>query len=273
MTNHTDENSGFRPRFETGGDAMIKIIDFLKQLKREIRYQTPDLIERKSRDVVTSIDKFLHSRLQSFLKENYRFPVLSEESEIKLDFMKQKSYYWVVDPLDGTVNYFHSIPVSCVSVALWREQNPVMGVVLDLNRDEVFIGITERCEITDETGAWLNNRPIRVSSVARKDLGVVSTGFPSGENTNTRSLDKILGSWQDWQKVRLIGSAALSLAWVGCGRMDAYIEDGIHIWDVAAGMAIVKAAGGNIVLQSCQQKNRVFLMASNGMIPVEDMQP
>jgi myo-inositol-1(or 4)-monophosphatase len=250
-----------------------ELISGLKKIKNDIEGQSMTILKHKKKDISLSTDKLLHKKINVLIQSISSYPVLSEEDEDQPDFLTVKGYYWIVDPLDGTVNYYRSIPMSCISVALWWKQQPIMGIVVDLNRDEVFLAVVKKNEITDQIGAWLNDRPIRVSSVKQIDQGIVATGFLARGNFETGSMMKTLKLFQNWQKVRLIGSAALSLAWVGCGRMDAYVENSIHIWDVAAGMTIVKAAGGEVSLQPTDQKNRVILAATNGVIRVEEILP
>lgn len=251
--------------------SQIKIIDFIKKLKEEIQSQSAILTEKKQRDIITSVDKYLNNRLVPFFKRHFTYPVLSEESKLKIDFREQDNYYWIIDPLDGTLNHYRSIPMSCISVALWRKQQPVIGIVVDLNHDAAFLAVVEKNEITDKVGAWLNSSPITVSKIEKKSEAVICTGFPSNRDYDTESLLAFSQRVKEWQKVRLLGSAALSLAWVGCGRTDAYIEEDIRIWDVAAGLAIVKAAGGEFELQTGEKKNFVTVKAGNGIIPLSEI--
>lgn len=146
---------------------------------------------------------------------------------------------WIVDPLDGTFNYLRGIPLCCVSIAFWQGDRPLLGVVYDFERDEMFEGAAG-------LGARLNGSPIQVSRESDPGRAVLCTGFPAGAEYGTEALMAFVGKVQRFRKVRLLGSAALSLAWVACGRADAYAERDIMIWDVAAGLALVVAAGGRI---------------------------
>jgi myo-inositol-1(or 4)-monophosphatase len=164
------------------------------------------------------------------------YPVLGEESGITGIFTKQTPY-WIVDPLDGTVNYSRNIPINCISIALWDKEKPILGVVYDFTKNELFSGIVGY-------GAKLNGKKIEVSKIKQISKSIIFTGFPiefSFKNKNIKNFIKIV---QDYKKVRLIGSAALSLAYVASGRAEIYKEKNIRIWDVAAGLALVKAAGG-----------------------------
>ena len=255
------------------GNGLEKLLDGLIRIKSGMPFQVKTVLEHREKDISLSTDKFLHQEITELIRSLSDLPVLSEEDEHPLGFLEQKENYWIIDPLDGTVNYFRGIPVSCISIALWRRHQPIIGILVDLNRDEVFQAVLEKNDLTDQTGAWLNDRPIRVSSVERKGLGILATGFPADYDFETDALMSNFRHFQRWQKVRLLGSAALSLAWVGCGRLDAYVEEGIHIWDVAAGLAVVKAAGGEFILNPLRGKNRVVLAATNGQIPAGELLP
>lgn len=252
-------------------ESLINLIAGLKIIKGEIKDQPISILKHRERDISLSTDHFLDKKIHTLIESISRYPILSEEDGDQLDFSKQKGYYWILDPLDGTVNYYRSMPVSCISLALWQEQKPVMGIVVNLNSDEVFLAMVEKSDFTDKSGAWLNDEPIRVSSIRQKDQGVVLTGFPAKGNFGTDNLMRSLSFFQNWQKVRLLGSAALSLAWVSCGRADAFIEEDIHIWDVAAGLALVKAAGGDVYIEKRDRKNGVIAIATNGMISPREL--
>ena len=222
-----------------------------------------------NKDISLSTDKYLDKEITTFLQSNSPYPVLSEESGKQSDFRDYDDYFWVIDPLDGTLNYSRSIPISCISIALWQRQNPIIGVIYDFYHDEMFTGVVEKNEITGKPGAWLNDKSIMTAHVQDKSQGVICTGFPSWRDYGTKGLLEFVRKVQDWKKVRLIGSAALSLAWVACGRVDAYTEEDIRIWDVAAGLAIVNAAGGNIYFKANERSNFVSIIATNCSISIK----
>lgn len=173
------------------------------------------------------------------LSSESRFPVISEELTNQ---QPREEYYWVVDPLDGSLNFSRSLPLYCISIALMHGRSSVLGVIYDPVREEIFSG-------GPELGAWLNGKKIGVSAVACKQEAVVCTGFPSLSDFSDDKLRLFVSGVQEFKKVRLLGSAALSLAYVACGRADFYHEDGIWLWDVGAGMAIVEGAGGKTWLR------------------------
>jgi myo-inositol-1(or 4)-monophosphatase len=243
----------------------------LKKLREGVQYDSKIPISSIKKDISLSTDKYLDKEIRTFLQSNFPYPILSEESGKQSDFRDYDDYFWIIDPLDGTLNYSRSIPISCISIALWQKQNPIIGIIYDFYHDEMFTGVVEKNEITGKTGAWLNDKPIMTAYVKNKSQGVICTGFPSWRDYGSESLLEFVKKVQDWKKVRLIGSAALSLAWVACGRVDAYMEEDIRIWDVAAGLAIVKAAGGNIYFKANERSNFVTAIATNKNISIKEL--
>lgn len=144
---------------------------------------------------------------------------------------------WVVDPLDGTFNYSRRIPICAVSIALCKGRTPLLGVIYDFNCDELYSGVVGE-------GAWFNGHRMRVSEVRATRDAVLCTGVPARSDFSSEVLTDYVHRIKSFKKVRLIGSAAVMLAYVACGRADAYMENDIMWWDVAAGLALVQAAGG-----------------------------
>jgi myo-inositol-1(or 4)-monophosphatase len=152
---------------------------------------------------------------------------------------KNNKYTWIVDPLDGSVNFHRGLPLCCISIGLWSYEKPIFGVIYDFTHNEIFKGIIGY-------GAWLNDAEIKVSCIDQKKDAILCSGFPVSTDFSQKGIGKVIMRIRDYKKIRMLGSAALSLAYVSCGRADAYIENDIKIWDVAAGLSIVKAAGGDI---------------------------
>lgn len=169
---------------------------------------------------------------------------------------------WVVDPLDGTVNYVHGLPHVSVSVALWIEGRPEVGVIIDVSRRETFAARAGG-------GATLNEKAIRVSPTTEMTASLVATGFPYDRQRHADAyasvLGRVLGAVQG---IRRLGSAALDLAWVACGRYDAYWEYGLAPWDAAAGSLIVAEAAGQVTDHTGRphRPDSRSLVASNGVI-------
>ncbi len=195
-----------------------------------------DVVSSIGRDIKLRSDRAAEAVILERLKAHSAFPILTEESGAH-GATDDAADLWIVDPLDGSMNFNRGIPLVCISIALWRNGEPHIGVVYDFVRDEMFSAEVGR-------GAWLNGEPIRVSSVADSTQGVLVTGFPSKALMNDEAMARFTHRVRAFKKVRMLGAAALMLAWVACGRVDAYTEEDIMFWDIAAGLALVKAAGG-----------------------------
>ena len=169
-------------------------------------------------------------------------------------------FQWIVDPIDGTVNFFYGIPHFCISIALRHEGKMIVGVILDPMRDELW-------EVTADGPALLNGKPIHVSARTKLADAVLSVGFAKAKSTIDAGLPLFEKMVYRARKCRLMGSAALDLAYVATGRLDAYIESSVSLWDIAAGQLLVEVAGGK-----CETKphpehtDKIAVLASNGVI-------
>ncbi len=217
--------------------------DFIKELVLSAgailrrRYKEAKAVSRKTgRELITNAD--LES--EEFIKGEIwkRYPshgILAEESSVAK--VLSQEYLWIVDPLDGTNNFAHSFPFFAVSIALMYKGEIILGAIYEPLRDELFYA--------DNLGAYLNSEPIRVSDTVRLSDALLATGFPydlsrSGEN----NLDHFTDFSYLSLGIRRLGSAALDLAYVACGRLDGFWELKLKPWDMAAGYLIVKRAGG-----------------------------
>lgn len=151
------------------------------------------------------------------------------------------AYYWVVDPLDGTFNYQRGQPLTCVSIGLMCGNEPVLGVIYNFNADEMFSGYVGE-------GVFLNGEKIIPAWANEISQACLMTGFPALADKSPEALAPFIAEVGMFKKIRMIGTAALAVAYVAVGRADVYSEKGTNLWDVAAGMALVKAAGGFIKL-------------------------
>ena len=147
----------------------------------------------------------------------------------------------------------------CVSIALWQGLNPVLGVIYDFVSGKIYSGVVDK-------GAGCNDKAIEVSRVASYDQAVLATGFPSSRDYSDVALEASIRSIQSFKKIRMIGSAALSLAHVSSGNVDAYTEDDIWLWDVAAGLALVKSAGGTYTISEIKDRFQLDVFAANGLL-------
>ena len=211
-------------------------------------------------DLVTKFDtgaqEILVGRLQA------SFPSHGFLAEEGLSRPGTSGYRWIIDPLDGTTNYVHTVPVFCVSAGLERDGRIILGLVYDPMREELF-------EAVPGGGARLNGQPIRVSDVGDLGQSLLATGFPYDLRVSSANN---LNHWSRFivkaQAIRRCGSAALDLCYVACGRFDGFWELKLKPWDVAAGALIVTEAGGRVTDFEGRQ-HRIDIpeaLASNGRI-------
>lgn len=191
----------------------------------------------RGKDIKLAADCESERIIVRLLRKHSDFPILTEEAGEIGGRDGSQGLRWIVDPLDGSYNYARGIPGCCISVALWERDEPLVGVVYDFVRDEMFTALRGE-------GAWLNRRQFRVGRIRSKRNGVLLTGIPLGFEYSAEGSRRFARELRRYKKVRMLGSAALSLAYVACGRGDVYHEDGIMLWDVAAGLAVLRAAGG-----------------------------
>jgi myo-inositol-1(or 4)-monophosphatase len=193
----------------------------------------------EAHDVKLRADREAENLVRRLLGEKSPYPVIGEEMGGDASLTVGDQPYWVVDPLDGTHNYLRNVPICCVSIGLMRGLEPILGVIYDFNREEVFSADTFG------GGFLLNGQKVEPKWAESLVQASLNTGFPVGRENSTENLNSFFLKIQAFKKVRSVGSAALGMAWVAAGRFDAYYEEGIRLWDVAAGLALVRAAGGH----------------------------
>ena len=216
-----------------------------------------DSIFTSDRDVKLEADIAAENLIKGIIESESNFPILAEESGKSADNLGDT--FWVVDPLDGTANYARDIPLCCISIALIQNLNPVIGVIYDFNNDDLYEG-------TKETKALLNNKLINVSDIAEKNKGILATGLPNATDYSDEAMLKMVKDFQSWRKVRMIGSAAMASAYVASGKADLYKEFGTYLWDIAAGAAIINAAGGKADIKNRRDNFQVDVYFSNSKI-------
>ena len=188
------------------------------------------IFKEDGRDIKLIIDQDTEKLIRSSLQKT-DIPILGEEYGGEISEEK----YWVIDPIDGTANYFRGLDECCVSIALMENDEALIGVIYNFNNNQMYTAIKDQ-------GAFLNNTEISVSNIASRDKASITTGFPASETIESSM--NFLENLKGWKKVRMFGSAALSCAYVASGKCDYYAEKGVYLWDIAAGICLVKEAGG-----------------------------
>jgi myo-inositol-1(or 4)-monophosphatase len=216
-----------------GGNVLLRNMHKLDAL---------NVVEKQRMDYASEVDGLAEAEIVKELrKAGPEYAVLGEEGGHQPARGGRKARLtWVVDPLDGTSNYLRGIPHWCVSIALVDNGEPLHGVVFDPLRNELFVA-------SRGSGAVLDDRRLRVAE--RRDLAgaLLCTGFPPRERARAKpQLDCLNALLEQAEDVRRTGSAALDLAYVACGRFDGYFEAGVQPWDIAAGVLLVREAGGRV---------------------------
>lgn len=210
--------------------------------------------------VDTACETFLTTKLSEILPAS---SILAEEfaSETALSELT-----WVLDPIDGTTNFVHGFPMSCISLALIYRERAIVAIIKDLFNGELFVASEDR------EGCYLNETPVQVSDFSRLSESMLATGFPSAAFARIEEfLEKFRLFMTTTHGIRRLGSAALDLAYVAVGRLDGFFEYELKPWDVAAGAYLVKKAGGMVTDFSGGQ-DFIFgreILASNGKIHSE----
>lgn len=198
---------------------------------------------KSGKDLVTDADFAAQVAISNHLLEAYPdHDFLGEEGELGLAGSnpkpsKKSPYRWVVDPLDGTTNYAHGLPQYAVSIALTLYKEPILGVIYDPEADEMFSALKGQ-------GALLNNKPIHTSQEKNLSMALVAAGLSPNLKQDSPEIQQVVRMLLACQGIRRLGSAALNLCYVACGRLDGYWGGTLKIWDIAAGVLIVRESGG-----------------------------
>jgi myo-inositol-1(or 4)-monophosphatase len=234
-------------------DVAIQTGAFLRESQKNFNR---NLVELKSlnalvSDVDRSAEKLIVTKLSHLLPEA---GFLTEEGTVQQD--TRKEYLWVIDPLDGTTNFVHGLPIFSVSIALLKDSVPVLGIVYEIGMDECFSAF-------ENGGAILNGLPISVTSSTNLKESLLATGFPYYDFSKLEGFQNTLAHFYQYTRgIRRIGTAAVDLAYTACGRFDGYFEYGLSPWDVAAGIVLVREAGGRVT----DFENKNIPIASDSII-------
>ncbi len=241
------------------------MLEFAKKLAKESgRILMKNLDQNKKQrqksnfNPVTPIDILVENYIIDCIKK--KFPthnIISEETGL-ID--NDSIYTWIIDPLDGTINYIHKYPHFCTSIALFKENSPFLGVVYNPNLDELFYSQINK-------GAFLNNEKIKVSDVRTLEEAHLATGFSYKRGKDfDNSIEKFKKVLYSSQAVRRDGAAALDLCYVACGRYDGFWVYGLQIWDIAAGIIIVEEAGGKSDFIKTLKTYKQYIISANEYI-------
>ena len=238
---------------ETARHAVLKAVEFVAQSTKE-RPPRVDRHDLLGKEVKLDIDQRLSELLTYQLNET-GIAVISEESPASHTIVDE--VVWLIDPLDGSYNFLRSAGPSAVCVALLEGLSIQCGVVYDLQSNRLYSG-------GRGIGALCDGVPIAVSTQSRIESALVYTGVPSRmDMTNPQSLGRITNLLKHAQKIRMIGSAAVSLVNVASGIGDVYLEEAIMPWDVAAGIAVVEGAGGLVHAQLTSRSQPIRVVAGS----------
>ena len=219
--------------------------------------------KKAAQEIVTEADTESEKAIIAVIRNNFpKHGILSEECGLTTG---SSEYRWIIDPLDGTVNFAHQVPIFCISIALSFKGAVVLGVVLNPLTGELFSAVSGE-------GAQLNGLPIQVSSIASVSESLLVTGFPYNVNAIFDPVITRFGNClKAAQGIRRLGSAALDLCYVACGRFEGFWEQNLKPWDTAAGALIATEAGGRVTTFSHQPYavDQIEILATNGHIHQE----
>ena len=216
-----------------------------------------NMLSSTDKDIKLQADISSEKIIKDIISSESSIPILAEESGASNKNLSD--IFWVVDPLDGTANYSRNIPLCCVSIAVLSDTKPVLGVVYDFSNDELYEG-------SINTRACLNGKEISVSQTLKSQEGVLITGLPNDTDYSDEAMIEMIKNFQNWRKVRMIGSAALASVYIASGKADLYMENKSYLWDIAAGAAIVNAAGGEALILNQNEKFQVDVRFSNSLV-------
>jgi myo-inositol-1(or 4)-monophosphatase len=233
------------------------------ELAKETAVKAGNILKDKSamkvdlevgKDIKLSSDKMSEKVIIEALKST-GYPILSEEYGLVEG--SNDGYTWIIDPLDGTANYSRGInDMCCTSIALWKNGEPILGVVNRFFQNELYYGVVG-------DGAWKNGQPIITSSIAKTQKAILATGFPVHRDYSEESLSAFIQNIQNFKKIRMFGAAAVMGVLVAEGKIDVYMEDEIMLWDIAASTAIVKAAGGEVEVKQLKENKCICRLFAN----------
>ena len=238
---------------EEGYELAKKVASNTVEMLKAKYLLNAQIISNKGKDIKTEADYAANEIIINELSYT-GIPIISEEGNAS--HFNLNEFQWIIDPIDGTYNFARGFETSAVSIALWDDGIPVLGVVHHLFYNQVFTARKHQ-------GAFKNGEKIYLNTIKEKNEAIMATGFPTGRDYSKESLDDFICNIQRYKKIRMLGSAALMLAYVASGSFDIYHEEDIYIWDVAAGLALVAEAGGFFNIKPGSSIFKYNVIASN----------
>lgn len=233
------------------------------QLLRDHFHQPKDVDATTHHDIKLALDRKSQDLITDLLLKEYPDHAIYGEEGLAGD--QSSPFHWIVDPIDGTVNYFYGIPHFCVSIALRKDDEIIAGVIHDPMVQETW-------SIEQGGTPQHDGRLCQVSPREKLEEAIIFVGFGKDEESLTVGLPRFQRASQRVRKMRMMGSAALGMAYVASGRLDAYVESRISLWDIAAGKLLVEQAGGKVELTPHADNPDVYaIVATNGKVPIEEI--
>ena len=234
----------------------------LKFLKKNYNKKKFSLIKEKNiNEFKSRIDKLIEKRILKELKKT-KFKIVTEENKKSWKFINSKDLVWIIDPLDGTVNYVRGIGSATISIALFNKNMPIFGVLGEFPKMKLSYG-------GSNIQSKYSGKNIKVSKNIKTASSVICSGFPARYKFTNNNIFKTFKTLKKFGKVRMLGSASISLLNLAMGNVDAYKEENIMIWDVAAGLAILLGAGGKYVISKGNYKNSINVFAYNSNLHIK----
>lgn len=219
--------------------------------------------ELQAHDIKLALDVESQKLIENLILETFPDHAIYGEEGIAGD--QESTTQWIVDPIDGTVNYYYGIPHFCVSIAMRRDGELKIGAIYDPMMDEMFA-------VDFEGPATRNGKEIRPSTREKWSDAIVTIGFSKSKEAIDAGMVRYRDVAYRVRKTRMMGSAALALAYIACGRLDAYIEEMISIWDVAAGLIMLERGGGVVTLTSSEtHPDKSSIISSNGNLDLSEI--
>lgn len=245
-------------------NKLIKIVKEAGKMLKEGYFSQKEITFKAKKDLVTTYDVAIENFLkESFAKEFTDFTIIAEESDnANIEFKDSI----IIDPIDGTTNFVNQVPHTCVSVGVYKDKKPYMGIVYNPIMDELYFAEVGQ-------GAFLNEKKIQVSDEKELITSLISTGFPYTSGTNQEDLDDVMNRLRKilpiCQDIRRFGSAALDLCYVAKGMYEGYYEMNLKAWDASAGIIILSEAGGKFSNEKGEEYTLFedkYVVATNGFI-------